>query len=75
MSSPLTTDFKEAVAILIAALSVGSIGLWVFLNPSVAPPQELVTLSTLGVQFLFGIAGTNIAYKAYRAQAEALKSE
>jgi len=67
MSSPLTTDLKSAVAIIIAGLLVATIPVWVFMFPAINPPQELVTFATLALQFLFGIAGTELAIRSYRA--------
>lgn len=67
MSSPLTTDFKAAVAIIIAGGLVATVPIWVFLFPAITPPQELVTFATLALQFLFGLAGSTLAVKSYRA--------
>ena len=67
MSSPLTTDLKSAVAIIMAALLVACIPVWVFMFPAIMIPDQLVTFATLALQFLFGIAGTELAIRSYRA--------
>jgi hypothetical protein len=66
MSSPLSTDLKEAIAYIVALMLIAAPVVWYFWYPSIEPPATLIQWATFAIQFLFGIAGSAIAIRSYR---------